>query len=230
ADADERLRSVRAAAQDSIRRVHIMSEPATSPAAATITLRVAEARVEDIAHAVARLSPADLERIGARPGDTLKITGRTVAVARADVSDPSHDGVVQMDGTVRSNCGAGLDEQVAVSPVESSAAVAIRLAPLWAGAAPAIIAPERLLEDLVGVPLVQGCAVRVPTFAKAVNFQVVRTIPSGPVVIGPRTDIRVVEGEPTGAQAPSVSYEDIGGLEREVARVREIVELPLKHS
>jgi len=63
-----------------------------------------------------------------------------------------------------------------------------------------------------------------------VNFQVIRTIPSGPVVIGPRCDIRVVEGEATAVHAPAVSYEDIGGLEREVARVREIVELPLKHS
>ena len=80
------------------------------------------------------------------------------------------------------------------------------------------------------MPVVTGCAVRVPTFAKAVNFQVVRTIPSGPVVIGRRTDIRVVEGERPAARAPAVSYEDIGGLEREVARVREIVELPLKHS
>jgi transitional endoplasmic reticulum ATPase len=97
------------------------------------------------------------------------------------------------------------------------------------GAAPAIIAPERMLQDLVGVPVVAGCVVRVPTFAKAVNFQVVRTIPSGPVVIGKRTDIRVVEGEQTAARAPAVSYEDIGGLEREVARVREIVEMPLKH-
>jgi transitional endoplasmic reticulum ATPase len=87
-----------------------------------------------------------------------------------------------------------------------------------------------MLEDLVGVPVMAGCVVRVPTFAKAVNFQVVRTIPSGPVVIGKRTDIRVVEGEQTAARAPAVSYEDIGGLEREVARVREIVELPLKHS
>jgi transitional endoplasmic reticulum ATPase len=207
-----------------------MSEPTTSSAAATIVLRVAEARVEDIAHAIARLAPADLERIGARAGDILKVTGRTVAVARAEASDPAHEGLIQIDGTVRSNCGAGLDEQVSAAPVESSQAVAVRLTPLWAGAAPAIIAPDRMLEDLVGVPVVAGCAVRVPTFAKAVNFQVVRTIPSGPVVIGKRTDIRVVEGEPTAARAPAVSYEDIGGLEREVARVREIVELPLKHS
>src|SRR2546426_3528405 len=207
-----------------------MTEPAISSAAATITLRVAEARVEDIAHAMARLSPADLERIGARPGDILKITGRASAVARADVSDAAHDGLIQIDGTVRSNCGAGLQEHVTVSPVESAQAVAVRMAPLWAGAAPAIIAPERMLEDLVGVPVIQGCAVRVPTFAKAVNFQVVRTIPSGTVVIGPRTDIRVVEGEAVAARAPAVAYEDIGGLEREVARVREIVELPLRHT
>ncbi len=116
------------------------------------------------------------------------------------------------------------------TPVESAQAVAVRLAPLWSGAAPAIIAPDRMLADLVGVPVLTGSAVRVPTFAKAVNFQVIRTIPTGPVVIGPRCDIRVVEGEATAVHAPAVSYEDIGGLEREVARVREIVELPLKHS
>jgi transitional endoplasmic reticulum ATPase len=191
---------------------------------------VAEARVEDIGHAIARLAPADLTRIGARPGDVLKVTGRTVAVARADRSDDSHEGMIQIDGTARSNCGVSLQEQVTVAPVESSAAVSVRVTPLWEGAAPAVIAPERLLEDLEGVPVITGCAVRVPTFAKAVNFQVVRTLPAGPVVIGRRTDIRLVEGEQSLVRAPSVSYEDIGGLEREVARVREIVELPLRHS
>jgi transitional endoplasmic reticulum ATPase len=197
--------------------------------AAAVTLRVAEARVEDIGHAIARLAPADLTRIGARPGDVLKITGRTVAVARAERSDDSHEGVIQIDGTARSNCGVSLQEQVTVTPVESAAAVTVRVTPLWEGAAPAVIAPERLLEDLEGVPVITGCAVRVPTFAKAVNFQVVRTLPAGPVVIGRRTDIRLVEGEQSLVRAPSVSYEDIGGLEREVARVREIVELPLRH-
>jgi transitional endoplasmic reticulum ATPase len=205
-------------------------EPMPTALAAAVTLRVAEARVEDIGHAIARLAPADLTRIGARPGDVLKITGRTVAVARAERSDDSHEGVVQIDGTARSNCGVSLQEQVTVIPVESSAAVSVRVTPLWEGAAPAVIAPDRLLEDLEGVPVITGCAVRVPTFAKAVNFQVVRTLPAGPVVIGRRTDIRLVEGEQSLVRAPSVSYEDIGGLEREVARVREIVELPLRHS
>jgi transitional endoplasmic reticulum ATPase len=205
-------------------------EPMPTALAAAVTLRVAEARVEDIGHAIARLAPPDLTRIGARPGDVLKITGRTVAVARAERSDDLHEGVIQIDGTARSNCGVSLQEQVTVAPVESSAAVSVRVTPLWEGAAPAVIAPERLLEDLEGVPVITGCAVRVPTFAKAVNFQVVRTLPAGPVVIGRRTDIRLVEGEQSLVRAPSVSYEDIGGLEREVARVREIVELPLRHA
>jgi transitional endoplasmic reticulum ATPase len=205
-------------------------ENSTPCTGATLTLRVSEARVEDVGHAIARLAPADLLRIGAKPGDVLKITGGTVAVGRAEISDDAHEGMIQIDGTCRSNCSAGLQEQVAVTPVETQAAVAVRFTPMWVGAAPATIAPDRMLEDLVGVPVVTGCAVRVPTFAKAVNFQVVRTIPSGPVVIGKRTDIRVVEGEQTPSRAPAVSYEDIGGLEREVARVREIVELPLKYS
>ena len=202
----------------------------TPCAGTTVTLRVSEARVEDVGHAIARLAPADLLRIGAKPGDVLKITGGTVAVGRAEISDESHEGMIQIDGTCRSNCSAGLQEQVTVATVETQAAVAVRFTPMWIGAAPATIAPDRMLEDLVGVPVVTGCAVRVPTFAKAVNFQVVRTIPSGPVVIGKRTDIRIVEGEQTPSRAPAVSYEDIGGLEREVARVREIVELPLKYS
>ena len=185
------------------------------PVTAALTLHVAE---------------ADLERLHARAGDTLRITGLTAAVARAEVAPGGPAGIVRIDGTVRSNCGAGLQELVTVAPIEAAQAVAVRFAPLWEGAAPAVIAPERMLADLAGVPVVTGAAVRVPTYAKAVNFQVVRTIPGGPVVIGPRSDIRVVEGEQTAARAPAVSYEDIGGLEREVARVREIVELPLKHA
>jgi formylmethanofuran dehydrogenase subunit D len=129
-----------------------VTEPFTS-SVGTLTLRVAEARVEDIAHAIARMSPADLDRIGARPGDILKITGRTVAVARAAAGDAAQDGVILIDGTLRSNCGAGLEEQVTAGPVESAQAVAVRLAPLWSGAAPAIIAPDRLAVDLVGVPI-----------------------------------------------------------------------------
>jgi len=207
-----------------------MKESSQSSLSSTLTLRVTEARVEAVGRAIARLSPGDLQRMGAKAGDVLKITGSATAVGRAELSAEAYDGMIQIDGTCRSNCGAGLQEQVIVARIDSEQAVAVRLTPLWIGAAPATIAPDRMLQDLEGVPVIAGGVVRVPTFAKAVNFQVVRTIPSGPVVIGKRTDIRVVEGDQTAARAPAVSYEDIGGLEREVARVREMVELPLKYS
>ena len=205
------------------------AERASETSAPALTLRVAEARVEDVGHAIARLTPADLQRIGAHAGEILKITGTAIAVGRAELADDGYEGMIQIDGTCRSNCGAGLQEQITVTTIEPQQAVAVRLSPLWVGAAPAFIAPDRILEDLIDVPVIAGCVVRVPTFAKAINFQVARTIPSGPVVINKRTDIRIVEGEQTAARAPAVSYEDIGGLEREVARVREIVELPLKY-
>jgi transitional endoplasmic reticulum ATPase len=195
-----------------------------------LTLRVAEARVEDVGSGIVRLARADMQRVGAQPGVVLKITGGGVAVGRAELADDGHEGMVQIDGTCRSNCNAGLQEQVTVSVIERQEAVAVRLSPMWVGAPPAMVAPERIVEDLIDVPVLANTVVRVPTFAKAINFQVVRTIPTGAVVIGKRTDIRVVEGEQIASRAPAVSYEDIGGLEREVARVREIVELPLKYS
>jgi transitional endoplasmic reticulum ATPase len=198
--------------------------------AASVTLRVAEARVEDIGRATARLSPADMVRIGARPGDVLQITGRMVAVARAALLETGEQDIVQIDGTIRSNCGGGLQEPVSITRVEHGTAVSVRLANLGGAINQAAITPERIAEDLEGVAVITGCVVRVPTFAKAVNFQVVRTLPAGPVIIDKRTDVRVVEGDDRTVQAPGISYEDVGGLERELERVREIVELPLKHS
>jgi hypothetical protein len=112
-------------------------------ATATLTLRVVEACIEDIGHATAGLSQADLTHIGARIGDVLKISAATVAVARAELTSDENSGYIQIDGTTRSNCGVGLQEQVTVSRVEYEQAVAVRLTPLWLGAAPATISPDR---------------------------------------------------------------------------------------
>src|ERR1700691_2536954 len=126
-----------------------MTENGPQSLTEALTLRVAEARVEDVGHAIARLAPVDLRHKNAHAGSVLKITGNTIGVARAEVSDDGHEGMIQIDGTPRSNCGAGLQEQVTVSVIERQEAVAVGFAPLWIGAAPATIAPERMLEDLI---------------------------------------------------------------------------------
>jgi hypothetical protein len=87
---------------------HTMTEGGPSSPAVSLTLRVAEARVEDVGHAIARLAPVDLQRMGARAGDVLKITGGTTGVGRAESSDDGHEGMIQIDGTCRSNCSACL--------------------------------------------------------------------------------------------------------------------------
>ena len=112
-----------------------MTETTPSSIAATLTLRVAEARVEDVGRAIARLAPSDMQRIGAHPGDVLKVAGGTSSVARAELSDEQHEGMIQIDGTARSNCGVGLQEQVTVAVIEHSQAVAVRLSPMWIGRA-----------------------------------------------------------------------------------------------
>lgn len=62
-----------------------MTELITPPCAVTLTLRVAEAHVEDPGHAVAQLEPAGLKGIDAQAGDVLKITGGAIGVARTDI-------------------------------------------------------------------------------------------------------------------------------------------------
>jgi transitional endoplasmic reticulum ATPase len=87
----------------------------------------------------------------------------------------------------------------------------------------------RLLE---GLPVVKGDKVRALLFgSRTRDFQVVDTSPDGTVLIGTSTQIKI-EGEETKgeeSQCPAVSYEDIGGLDKEIQRIREMVELPLKH-
>src|ERR1700722_16211320 len=104
-----------------------MTEITQSPSGASLTLRVAEARVEDVGHAIARLAPSDVQRMGGQAGDVLKIAGGMTGVGRADLSDDGFEGMIQIDGTCRSNCGVGLQERVSVSLIAHEQAVAVRL-------------------------------------------------------------------------------------------------------
>jgi len=125
-----------------------MTETAPSSLAASLKLRVAEARVEDIGRAIARL-PGRSATHGARAGDWSKLPAAPRLSVALKFSADGHEGMIQIDGTCRSNCGAGLQEQVTVARIDSEQAVAVRFSPLWVGAAPATIAPNRILEDLV---------------------------------------------------------------------------------
>jgi transitional endoplasmic reticulum ATPase len=204
-----------------------------SKKAIEIVLKVAEAGPKDVGRGVARIDPEDMSRLGATVGDIVEIGGKRTTVAKVmPTFQPDRGkGLVQIDGLVRRNCQTGLDEKVSVLRVEARPAERIvlspgeQLVPLTAKGDTKYLG--RLLE---GLPLIAGDTVRATLFgARSHDFTVLNATPSGPVLVHAATVITVKEdktGEPKGLR---ISYEDIGGLSREIRRIREMVELPLKY-
>jgi transitional endoplasmic reticulum ATPase len=198
----------------------------------TLSLRVAEALPKDVGRGLIRLDPQDLERLGVNIGDVVEIAGKRPTVARAMPAYAAQrgQGLIQMDGILRANAGAGLDERVTVRRVEVQPARAVVLAPVEGlRTAPGAAQTRYLARLLDGIPVVPGDRVRVDLIGtRAQTFTVAETAPAGPVLIGPATAIRLASGG-TGRERGTITYEDIGGLHRELRRIREMIELPLRY-
>ncbi len=198
-----------------------------------ITLKVAEAGPKDVGRGIARIDPQDMSRLGATVGDIVEIRGKRTTFAKLmPTFQPDRGkGMVQIDGLIRANCQAGLDEKIVLARVEARPAERIvlspgeQLAPLTAKGDTKYLG--RLLE---GLPLVAGDTVRATLFgARSHDFTVLNATPSGPVLVHAATVITVKEKGAGESKGLRISYEDIGGLSREIRRIREMVELPLKY-
>jgi transitional endoplasmic reticulum ATPase len=197
-----------------------------------LKFRVAEAFLEDVGKGFARLDADDLQRLRATPGDVLLITGRRPTVARAVQAPPSHCGqlLILMDGNTRDNAQAGIDEYVSVRKVPFKAAESVLLAPVQANqGVPTEAEIPHIRQLLLGLPIVLGDRLQI-TFlgARPRSFTVEGAAPRGALLVSTDTAISFRAPEVSADRAYRVSYEDIGGLDREVALVREMVELPLK--
>jgi transitional endoplasmic reticulum ATPase len=195
-------------------------------------LKVAEALPKDVGRGLVRLDPQDLERLGVDIGDVVEIAGKRPTVARAMPAYAAQrgQGLIQMDGILRANAGAALDERVNVRRVEVQPARTVVLAPVAALRTSQGAAQARYLARLLdGIPVVSGDQVRVDLIGtRAQTFTVAETAPAGPVLIGPTTTIRLA-GEGAERARGTITYEDIGGLHREIRRIREMIELPLRY-
>ncbi len=196
-----------------------------------VTLRVAESLPKDVGRGIARLDPEFLKNIKIQIGETLEIDGKRKTVAKAMPTYPDMRGkeIIQIDGLIRHNAGIGIDEKVTLSPVESQPARKILLTPLTVSLS-GKTRHSYLGKIMEGLPLVTGDKVRALLFGTtSQEFQVSRTFPEGPVVIDSQTEIEISEEKEAEAVKGRISYEDIGGLHREIQRVREMIELPLKY-
>ena len=219
-----------AIALDSTITTNLHAETAT-PATSSIRIRVAEALEEDIDQGVVRLNLTDLDYLGVIPGAVVAIKGKHTTVAKVFPTPVEAAGrrVIRMDGTIRDNAGAGLDDWVTVEGVAAAAAREVSLVPFDSGR----YGPEdvrRLREALAGLAVLTKDKVKVGIFsARGTFFRVTGTEPEGPVVLIGSTDVRVQATSVTREKLSHIRYEDIGGLEEAVLRVRELVELPMKY-
>ncbi len=188
--------------------------------------------MKDVGRGIARIDPQDLEALGAEIGDIVALTGKRQSVAKAMPAYLSERGrrIVQIDGIVRENVQAGLDETVTVFKVAYETARSVSLAPLNPmRSRPGTQQTSYIARLLEGRGLTEGDSVRVNLFGtRALDFKVVSTTPKGPVVVQASTAIRI-EGEGGAPKEAAVSYEDVGGLAKELPRIREMIELPLKY-
>ncbi|MBA2447478.1 MAG: AAA family ATPase, partial [Chloroflexi bacterium] len=198
-----------------------------------IYLRVAEALPFDINHGIARLDQAAFDALRVRPGSLVHVWGKRRTTVRVELAPPGLPGrhVIRMDGTLRDNAQVGIDDRVRVREGGASDAYSITI---LSGEASAL--PEEDLEQvrgfLGGRAVTPGDKVCVTALARGDRtFQVVETEPSGPVIV--RSGTLVGTRSPTTQrpkpEAAAVRYEDIGGLEQELLRVREQIELPMKY-
>ncbi len=204
----------------------------------TATLKVAEAEQRDVGRKIARIDPAIAKRINITSGDALEITspGRKTTVLNwpAKESDRGR-GLIRIDGLIRNRLDVGINDLVEIRIVESKDAKSITFAPIE----PLRImgAEEFLSEYLNGTLMTRGDTIPINVMGRRVDLVVISTNPSGPVIINNSTEIVVSEesskaiqiSQKSGATAASITYEDIGGLGDAVARVREMIELPLRH-
>lgn len=209
----------------------------------SIVLKVAMARSQSEAgYGRARMDGGSRRALGVELGDTVEIAGKRSVVAKVFKCDPEDEGrgMLFIDGLTRTNAGVSVDENVTVRRCTPQPAEQITLAPN-------IPDGKRIkfesgienvfLKGLMNRPLMADTDIIVPNIALMGNrstFTVVSTAPKGAVIVNEKTRI-VVKDTPKKQQTAKVqrghqiTYDDVGGLDEELRRIREMIELPLKH-
>ncbi|HDD57715.1 MAG TPA: AAA family ATPase [Thermoplasmatales archaeon] len=202
-------------------------------------LKVAEAFQQDVGYGRARIDTQTRVELDISIGDVIEIEGEKTTAATVWRAHPSDEGkgLLRIDNLTRKNAKVSIGDSVKVRKAVVKDAVEVVLAPLISEGQQIQFGAgiENLIrKGLLRRPLVKGDTVIVPgiaLFGSALPFGIVSTTPKGIVMITENTRLVVKEEAPSVSEleAPRVSYEDIGGLHEELQKVREMIELPLKH-
>jgi len=197
-----------------------------------ISLRVADARQRDVGHGKVRIDNDTMQKLGSTAGDFVEIHGKkmTVAVAWPAYAEDQGQEIVRMDGLIRRNAGVALNEYVSVRKADVKDAQAIVFAPTDVRLSVDEEFVSFVKRRFMDMPFIEGDMTLLSIFGSAVPLIVTRTRPHGVVKITEAAHVQVLsEPTPEKKGIPIVTYEDIGGLHEEIQRIREMVELPLRH-
>ncbi len=201
----------------------------------SIELTVADALVTDSGRSIARVDSKSRAALGISTGDVVEIKGKIKATAAiAWQAHPSDEGLgfIRIDGYLRQNLGVGIGDKVFVTKAAIKDADRVVIAPPPGQKPP--LSPdfaEYAKRRLDGRPLAKGDSVPIPMFGIVFNFIVIQVLPHGIVKVANTTNF-VVRNEPVPESAVKIGdvhYEDIGGLEDAKQKIREMVELPIRH-
>lgn len=195
-------------------------------------LRVGDARQRDVGRGIARIDQRTMQKLGISAGDVIEIAGKrtTAAIAWPAYSEDQDRELIRIDGFTRKNAGVAINEYVVVHQAKVANASSVILAPvdmkLNVDEDFTNFVKNRLMERT----LVEGDTTLVMMLGHAIPFTVSKTRPHGIVRITYETNLQILaEPAPEAKGVPRTTYEDIGGLREEMQRIREMVELPLRH-
>ncbi|MCX8187233.1 MAG: CDC48 family AAA ATPase [Nitrososphaeria archaeon] len=194
-------------------------------------LRVAEARQRDIGRKIARVDSRAMRELGLSPGDIIEISGKksTVAIVWPPYKEDDGMGLIRIDGEIRRNAGVSVGDYVTIRKASAKPASKVVLAPFES--LPFVGDFARIVRSqLMNLPVMRGDIVIVPVLGMGIELKITSTSPSNVVIVNENTMIEV-SATPIKRieEVGGVTYEDIGGLHDELQRIREMVELPLKH-
>ena len=198
-----------------------------------IQLKVAEAKQQrDVGRSIARIDSETMKALGVTVGDVVEIKGKKETAAKAWPAYPEDQGqgLLRIDGFIRKNSGASINEFVTVSKADAEYAISIKLAPVDIRISVDSDFIRFVKDRLIDRPATRGDTLLIMMLGHSVPFLVVNTRPNGIVKISPTTEISIMSEPVPEMEMPSrTTYEDIGGLDEEIRRIREMVELPLRH-
>lgn len=195
-------------------------------------LRVGDARQRDVGRGIARIDQRTMQKLEISAGDVIEICGKrtTSAIAWPAYSEDQNRDLLRIDGFTRKNAGVAINEYVVVKPVKVKTVVSLTLAPVDMRLNVDEDFTNFVRNRLMERTLVEGDTTLVMMLGHAIPFTVMKTRPHGIVKVTNETKLTILnEPAPEGKGLPRTTYEDVGGLQEEIQRVREMVELPLRH-